>query len=116
MAFTKEETASHLKTLEDRFWSQHRPPSHLGDKIREGQRIEGQSVELFYNRPHFSHSGQWIEEPIAKITYVRKSGSWKIYWQRADGKWHRYPPQPEAKSFSAALEIISEDAHACFFG
>ena len=116
MAFTEEEKAAHLKTIEDLFWSKRRPPTHLRDKVRERQSIEGQSVELFLHRPAFRSLGEWIEEPIAKITYVRKSNRWRVFWQRADLKWHRYPPKPEAKTLSECLRIIDEDANACFFG
>ena len=116
MAFTENETAEILKQLEDEFWVHHRPPLHLRDKVREGQRIDDQSIELFLNRPAFSRPGEWIEEAIAKIRYFRSRDSWSIYWQRADLKWHRYEPFPEAKSLSVALAKIHEDEHACFFG
>jgi hypothetical protein len=35
---------------------------------------------------------------------------------RADNKWHRYPPKPEVKTLAAALKVIHEDTHHCFFG
>ncbi len=116
MAFTEEEKASHLETIEDLFWSKRRPPIHLRDKVREGQHFKGQSIELFLHRPLFIKPGEWVEEPIAKITYVHKSDRWKLYWQRADLKWHSYPPAPEAENLAEALRIIDEDANACFFG
>ena len=116
MAFTEEEIASHLKTLEDRFWSKRRPPQHLRDQMREGQRVKGQSIELFFHRPRYDDPNHWTEEPIAKITYVRKNDRWRLFWMRADLKWHRYPPQAEAKSLAEALSIIDQDAKACFFG
>src|SRR6056297_1120148 len=116
MPFTETETETILKQLEEDFWAHHRPPLDLRDKVREGQRIDGQSIELFLNRPAFRNPDEWIEEPIAKIRYVRSRNEWALYWQRADLKWHRYEPCPETKTLSAALATISEDAHACFFG
>ncbi|MDZ4742645.1 MAG: DUF3024 domain-containing protein [Verrucomicrobiota bacterium] len=41
---------------------------------------------------------------------------WQLFWKRADGKWHRYPPRPETKSLADALAIIHEDPKGCFFG
>jgi hypothetical protein len=41
---------------------------------------------------------------------------WKIYWQRADMKWHAYPPHPEAVLFDEFLAIVDEDEHGCFWG
>ncbi|MGH8716972.1 MAG: DUF3024 domain-containing protein [Burkholderiales bacterium] len=30
--------------------------------------------------------------PVAKATYVKAQDVWKVFWQRADLKWHRYDP------------------------
>jgi len=116
MPFSEIETETILQTLEDEFWTHRRPPLHLRDKVREGQRIDSQSIELFLNRPAFRRLGEWIEEPIAKIRYIRSRDVWEVYWQRADLKWHRYEPCPETKSLSDALAEIQRDEHACFFG
>ncbi len=116
MAFTEQEVAEHALTIETHFWSHCRPPLNLRNQIREGQRINGQSVELFFVRPAFNMPGQFAEEAIAKITFVRSRKIWQLFWMRADGKWHRYPPRPEAKSLKIALTVIRKDAHNCFFG
>ena len=116
MAFTNLEIAQHSALIEKLFWSKHRPPLRLRDRMREGQRIEGHSIELFYVRPLFSDRRRTIEESIAKVTFVRASGVWRIFWKRADLKWHRYPLCPETATLEAALRIIHEDASACFFG
>lgn len=68
MAFTEQEIAQHLDTLESHFWIHRRPPLHLRDRVREGQRITGQSIELFLVRPVFNHPEQLVEESIAKVT------------------------------------------------
>ena len=116
MPFTELEIAEHTVLLERHFWSQRRPPLHLRDKIREGQRFEGRSIELFFVRPRYNDPTQTIEESIARLTSVRSRGIWRIFWKRADLKWHRYAPCPETKSLAEALRIIDEDANACFFG
>ncbi|MFT6181356.1 MAG: hypothetical protein ACI9NQ_001900 [Paracoccaceae bacterium] len=116
MAFTEQETSEHLKTLEDHFWTHRRPPLHLRDKIREGQRIEDQSIELFLVRPIFNHPEKFVEGAIAKITYVQSKEHWKIFWKRADGKWHTYPPKPTAPSLEKALATVHDDPNGCFFG
>ena len=116
MAFTVTEIAEHTLTLEQHFWSHRRPPLHLRDKIREGQRFYDQSIELFFVRPTFERPGEHIEESIAKVTFVRNKALWHLFWKRADGKWHRYPPVPTAKSLPAALAVIHEDPKGCFFG
>ena len=116
MAFTEDEIAAHTATLEREFWSRRRPGLEIRHLMREGQRLVGQSIELFYVRPLHFDPTRHTEEPIAKLTYVRGSDSWRIFWQRADLKWHRYAPQPEAASLAEALRIVDQDANSCFLG
>jgi hypothetical protein len=116
MAFTDLETSVHMKVIEDSFWSRRRPPLHLRDKVREGQRFSGQAIELFVMRPAFNRPGEETEESIAKIQHTRRLGVWRIFWKRADGRWHRYQPCFEVTSLPEALRVIDEDANGCFFG
>jgi hypothetical protein len=53
---------------------------------------------------------------VAKSTYVKTQGTWKVYWQRRDLKWHRYDPDPEVGSVEEFLAIVDRDECACFFG
>lgn len=116
MAFSESELSQHLETIETEFWAKRRPPLELRDKIREGQQISDQSIEFFFSRPAFQRPGEFIENSIAKVRYVRTRDVWEIYWQRADLKYHRYAPSPEAATLAKALAIINEDSHGCFFG
>ncbi|MFT4690661.1 MAG: hypothetical protein ACKVHO_18765 [Verrucomicrobiia bacterium] len=47
MAFSLEQITQFGEQIESLLWSKRRPPLHLRDKVREGQRIEGNSVEDF---------------------------------------------------------------------
>lgn len=116
MAFTDTEIAEHIGLVEDLSWSRRRPPLHLRDQVREGQRFTGHAIEFFLVRPAFNRPGEQVEEPIAKVQFVRARQVWRLFWKRADGKWHRYQPCPEADSLAAALRTIDEDACNCFFG
>ena len=116
MAFTDIEIAEHMKVLEDSLWSRRRPPLHLRDKVREGQRFTGKAIELFLVRPAFNRPDEHSEESIAKIQHMPRLRVWRIFWKRADGNWHRYQPCPGAKSLADALRVIDEDANGCFFG
>jgi len=84
--------------------------------VREGQRFDGTSIELFLVRPAFQRPGEHSEEAIAKVQFIRSRQVWRVHWKRADGRWHRYQPCPESASLAAALEVIHADAHGCFFG
>ena len=116
MPFSETEIAEHTATLEKQFWSRHRPPLHLRDKVREGQRFDGTSIELFLVRPALRRPGEHLEEAIAKVQFIRSRAVWHLFWKRADGKWHRYPPCREAASLGTALRTINEDPNGCFFG
>jgi hypothetical protein len=116
MPFTESEIAEHTALIEELFWSRRRPPLHLREKIREGQRLEGLNIELFFARPSIFRPEQIIEEDIARIQWMRTRKIWKLYWKRADLKWHRYDPLPEAANLAEALRVIDEDAFRCFLG
>ena len=116
MGFTESEIAAHMKVIEDLFWSGRRPPLHLRDKVREGQRFADRTIELFIVRPVFNRPAEETEESIAKIQHMPRLRAWRIFWKRADGNWHRYQPNFEVKSLAEALRVIDEDANCCFFG
>lgn len=116
VAFTEIELAENLKVVEEVFWSRRRPPLQLRDQVREGQRISGQSIELFFVRPSFGRPGTFTEEPIAKVQFVRTSSLWRLFWKRANGEWYRYEPCREAPTLAYALQVINADTYSCFFG
>lgn len=93
-----------------------RPPPHVRPELDLGFRVSGQSVEIVSIRPAWDAPGEKMEEANAKATYVKSQGAWKVYWMRADLKWHAYPPAPVVESLEAFLALVEKDDHACFFG
>ena len=116
MAFTAIEIAEHTALLEQLFWAKRRPPLPIRELMREGQRFDGHAIELFFVRPVYNDPTRHTEESIAKVQFVRVRQVWRIFWKRADGKWHGYQPHPEAATLAAALRVIDQDAKGCFFG
>lgn len=102
--------------LVGKYVERHRPPPHMRNELDLAYRIENQSVDIFEIRPWWKNPEKKIEEPVAKAIYVKSRGTWKIYWQRADLKWHLYEPQPEVTSLEAFLDEIEKDEYACFYG
>ena len=98
------------------FMKKSRPPISIRSKLDLGYRISGQSVELYEIRPRWDKPEQILENAFAKTTYVRAKGVWKIYWMRADMKWHGYFPAPEVRSVEEFLDIVDKDEYACFKG
>lgn len=54
--------------------------------------------------------------PVAKAMFVRTQNFWRIYWRRADLKWHIYDPLAEAPGISRFLAEVEADPHGCFWG
>jgi hypothetical protein len=98
------------------FIERHRPPPHVRPELDLSFRIQEQSVEIFEVRAFWQDKTKKIEEPVAKATYNKSKKNWKVYWQRADLKWHAYSPRPEVESLEEFLALVEQDAHACFFG
>ncbi|UTW00969.1 DUF3024 domain-containing protein [Marinomonas rhizomae] len=100
----------------EKYLAKHRPPAHIRHQLDIGYRISGQSVELFEIRPHWKIADLKIETPVAKATFVKTKGYWKVFWMRQDLKWHRYDVNHEVSRIEVFLQMVSEDEHACFFG
>jgi hypothetical protein len=98
------------------FIDQRRPPPHIRKELDLGYRFKNQSVEIFEIRPKWRSPGDFMEHSVAKATFVKTENVWKIYWQRADLKWHQYVPCPSVSSIEEFLSIVDRDEHACFFG
>ena len=109
----------HSKQVElimDDFMTRKRPPEKIRNELDIGYRIENQSVVIFEVRPVWNDPKEKIEEMVAKTTYVQKTKTWKLYWQRADLKWHSYEPNPEVKDFEEFVRTVEEDEFCCFWG
>ena len=115
MSFSEFEKKRIEKIL-GRYIEKNRPPENVRDQVDLSYKISGQSVEIFEIRPVWNDPNEKIEEPIAKATYVTSRDIWKVFWQRADLKWHRYDPDPEVASIEEFVELVENDDYACFFG
>jgi hypothetical protein len=100
----------------NKFIERRRPPAEIRDQVDLGYRIANYSIEIFEVRPSFSNKNVKTEIPVAKATYVSSGNTWKIYWKRADLKWHSYEPHPHAKSLEEWLTVVDEDEYSCFWG
>jgi hypothetical protein len=95
----------------DSFMQRRRPPAHIRPSVDFAFRIKDQSVEIFEIRPAWRGPvDEKHESPVAKATYVRSRGVWRVFWQRRDLKWHGYDPTPEVKSVEEFASLVGEDA------
>ncbi len=115
MAFSEFEI-ERCKRVVGEYVEKHRPPPHMRDELDLGFRIKGQSVEIFEIRPFWNDPEKKVEEAVAKATYVKRHKVWRVYWQRADLKWHRYDPHPEVDTIEEFLDLVERDEYCCFYG
>jgi len=115
MAFTESETQKIHKAM-NAFFELCRPSEKIRNDYDYGYKIERQSVVLFEIRNSLQKKKEKVFPTIGKATYVRTENQWRVYWERADFKWHSYTPAPKVKQFNQFLKLIMEDKHHCFFG
>ncbi len=96
------------------FIERRRPPAHLSNQLDLDYDITGQSIVLYFNRQ--LRDGTPIREHIGKTTFVKSKGTWKVYWMRADLKWHSYEPAPSVSNLDEWIALLDQDPHGCFWG
>ena len=115
LALTELERKRCGKALAD-FMARRRHPPHIRDQLDIGYRNEGQNIEIFGTRPDRKDNSVRRELPVAKATFARTKGIWKVFWMRADLKWHSYGPKAEVNTLKEFLGAVDRDEHGCFFG
>ena len=100
----------------ENYLDQVRPEEEIRHELDLGYGIKNQSIELFEIRPVWNDPTRIQHLPYAKTTYIKSKNKWKIFWMRADLKWHGYTPNLYAKNLKTVLDIIDKDEYACFKG
>lgn len=115
MAIDVLQTVEIIEVMEN-FLERKRPIKEIRHQLDIGYKIEDQSVILFEIRPKWNNPEIICEYPFAKTTFVKKSNNWKVFWMRADLKWHSYSAQSTVKNLKEFTRIVEEDKNHCFFG
>ncbi len=115
MALTKEQITE-IEKAAAKYMYYHRPPLEIRSELDIGYRIKGQSVYIFEIRPNWIKPKEKIESPVAKTTYIKTKGLWKIYWMRGNLKWYPYEPVLFVKNITDFFDLVAEDKLNCFFG
>lgn len=115
MAFDIKKSVDIIETMEN-YIAKIRPRPEIRNQLDIGYEIQDQSVILHEIRPMWKNPTEFLKSGYAKATFVHDKNIWKIFWQRADLKWHSYTPQPNVGQLSDFLKIVDEDKHHCFKG
>lgn len=98
------------------FLAKRRPSMEIRDKLDFRADIDGSDLIIVEVRPAFNDPSRTIHHPVAKATWIGARKVWRLFWMRADLKWHCYSPKPEAARISTILSEVDRDPHGCFFG
>ncbi len=66
-------------------------PVQLKDKFRLTYAVKGQEVVIAERRPRWDSQTEWTDTSVAKLKFIRSADKWRLYWMRADLKWHEDP-------------------------
>jgi len=113
MAFSELELARVHRTMAS-YIERRRPRPEIRQQLDIGYSVEGQSVILHEDR--LLYDGSPLLEPVAKTTWVRTQKVWKLFWRRADLRWHSYEPLAKACTLDKVLEGVDADPYGCFWG
>lgn len=91
-------------------------PAHAATMVRKGLRFESAAVILFEARPRCDSPEDWIEHPVAKFVFVKRSGEWRLLCQMRDLRWHSYAPLPEASDLARLVAEVGRDPTGMFWG
>ena len=115
MAFSEFEEAKY-RAITEEFVEAIRPPEHIRNQLDIKYSLDGQSIIIYEVRPVWDDPSKIIESEVAKITYVKTANCWKLYWMRADLKWHSYAPVPDVETLKEGLQVVKNDKLGCFWG
>ncbi|NYT66800.1 DUF3024 domain-containing protein [Alcaligenaceae bacterium] len=113
MAFSELELARVRRTMEA-YLVRRRPPPAIRPELDLGYSIEGQSVIIHEDR--LLYDGSRSLQPVAKATWVKTQKVWKIFWMRADLRWHGYEPLARVRTLDDVLSGVDADPYGCFWG
>ena len=102
--------------LIQKFIEKRRPSPEIRDELDLPYTFENDILEIFQIRSLWNDSSKKITIPVAKSKYIKSRKIWKIFWQRANGKWKAYKPNEEVKDITEFFKILEEDELGCFWG
>jgi hypothetical protein len=108
-------TAEVIEVLEN-YLDEIRPPEKMRSELDISYKIENKSVIIYEIRPRYDNPEIKIESDIARTTWVKVKGYWKIFWIRSDLRWHTYAPHPVAQTIQEFVDVVEQDKYGCFWG
>ena len=93
-----------------------RPAPEIRNQLDLSYEIIDQSVILNEIRPVWNNPEKILTIGYAKATFVKNKNVWKIFWKRADNKWHSYKATPIVGELNDFIKLVDQDEYGCFKG
>lgn len=93
-----------------------RPKPEIRNQLDLSYEFNDQSVILNEIRPAWNKPNEILICGYAKATFIKSKNVWKVFWRRADNKWHSYKPTPTVRELKDFLELVDQDEYGCFKG
>ncbi len=91
-------------------------PLELQDKVRLELEIDGHRVRIWEVRLAWRDPTSIVRIGVAQFTYTRSRDQWKLYWMRADGKWHAWDPAENTGHLDRLVQVVDQDRRGGFWG
>jgi hypothetical protein len=95
-----------------------RIPSELADEVRLEVVATATSLTIVERRAPWGPDigPEWTRSEIASLRLDRRALTWSLHWQRASGRWTRYPDVAPSSDIATLLAAIDDDPLGVFWG
>lgn len=78
--------------------------------------IADRHVTIYESTPPWDEpGGPWIQFPIARLRYVTKTATWRLYWRDRHQRFHSYEPFPEVDDVMDYLDFLATTSDPIFW-
>jgi len=93
-----------------------RSPPELKDQLSVEYEIKLHDVVIIEKRSRWDGSPGHTKTDVAKIKLVRTVNEWRLFWMRADLRWHSYQPLASSRYMEDLVDEVDADPYGCFWG
>ncbi len=117
MAFTEKELAEVTAEIEVLI-EVLRPAMEIRNELDYTYEVDQRdaSIVIMSIQPQFMNPLAKTRMSIAKVKYSKSKENWTVYWERANGKWEKYPEEPVVSNLKQFFRVLKADKLCCFFG
>ena len=98
------------------FIQKRRPKPEIRHLLDMKAELNKQELIISEVRQNFRDSTKMDTHPVAKAKWIDSQGRWRLYWMRADLKWHTYEPGEHLEDISSIISEVDKDPFGCFWG